>query len=173
MLSVLFKDLKKPNLIQRSMNMAAKHKSVTQSLTKKSSLSSKTRIPSTSKVTRSATKRTAPLKLVKNVNLSHLRKSCNKTQLLSLLHDMTGQPRKEIQHLLEALHQLMTAHMKKQGPGEFVMPGMLKMKIKHKPATKAKKGINPFTGEPTTFKAKPARNVVKIMALKKLKELVN
>ena len=47
------------------------------------------------------------------------------------------------------------------------------MKLKHKPATKAKKGINPFTGEPTMFKAKPARNMVKITALKKLKEMVN
>lgn len=120
-----------------------------------------------------STSKSKTLKLVKSVNLSHLDKACNKTQLLSLLCDMTGQPRKQIQHTLESLQQIISAHMKKQGPGEFIMPGMLKMKLKHKPATKAKKGINPFTGEPTMFKAKPARNVVKITALKKLKELVN
>jgi nucleoid DNA-binding protein len=49
----------------------------------------------------------------------------------------------------------------------------MKCKVIRKPATKARKGINPFTGEPTTFKAKPARNVIKVRALKALKEMVN
>jgi nucleoid DNA-binding protein len=151
--------------------MAVKRKTLTRSAPKRAPQSS-SRSRSTTKSSRSTTKGNT-LKLVKNVNLSHLDKACNKTQLLSLLCDMTGQPRKQIQQTLECLQQVISAHMKKQGPGEFVMPGMLKMKLKHKPATKAKKGINPFTGEPTMFKAKPARNVVKITALKKLKELVN
>ena len=86
---------------------------------------------------------------------------------------MTGQTRKQVQQTIECLQQIITAHMKKQGPGEFIMPGILKMKLKYKPATKARKGVNPFTGEPTTFKAKPARNIVKITPLKKLKEQAN
>ena len=48
----------------------------------------------------------------------------------------------------------------------------MKIKVVRKPATKARKGINPFTGEETTFKAKPARNVVKVLPLKGLKDMV-
>jgi nucleoid DNA-binding protein len=48
----------------------------------------------------------------------------------------------------------------------------MKIEVKRKPATKARKGINPFTGEETIFKAKPARNVVRIRALKKVKDMV-
>jgi nucleoid DNA-binding protein len=44
--------------------------------------------------------------------------------------------------------------------------------VQHKPATKERQGTNPFTGEPTTFKAKPARNVVKVRPLKRLKDMV-
>ena len=51
------------------------------------------------------------------------------------------------------------------------VPGLIKVQVKQKPATKARKGINPFTGEETTFKAKPARRVVKVTPLKKLKEM--
>ena len=53
----------------------------------------------------------------------------------------------------------------KKGPGQFVVPGLLKFKVARKPATKAKTGINPFTKEPMTYKAKPARNVVKALPL--------
>jgi nucleoid DNA-binding protein len=149
------------------MNMAVRRKSAAHPMSKRSPKSAGR------SGARSSGGKNNPVRLTKNVNLGHLQKSCNKTQLLSMLCDMTGQSRKQIQAALEALHQLIGAHMKKQGPGEFVMPGLFKMKLKYKPATKARRGINPFTGEPTTFKAKPAKNVVKITALKKLKELVN
>ena len=56
--------------------------------------------------------------------------------------------------------------------GIFTLPGLLKIKVINKPATKARKGINPFTGEPAVFKAKPARRVVKVLPLKALKEMV-
>ena len=58
----------------------------------------------------------------------------------------------------------------KKGPGVFIFPDIAKFHLVHKPATKSRKGTNPFTGEPMTFAAKPARNIVKIRALKKLKE---
>ena len=54
----------------------------------------------------------------------------------------------------------------------FNVPGLMKIKVVRKPATKARKGINPFTGEETMFKAKPARNVVKVTPLKALKDMV-
>lgn len=52
------------------------------------------------------------------------------------------------------------------------MPGLLKIKVVKKPATKARKGINPFNGEETVFKAKPAHKVVKVLPLKGLKDMV-
>ena len=59
-----------------------------------------------------------------------------------------------------------------KGPGIFTVPGLMKIKVFRKPATKARKGVNPFTGEEMMFKAKPARNVVKVLALKNLKAMV-
>ena len=61
--------------------------------------------------------------------------------------------------------------MKKGAAGEFTVPGLMKLMVKSKPATKARKGVNPFTGEEMMFKAKPARRTVKVRPLKKLKEM--
>ena len=63
-------------------------------------------------------------------------------------------------------------HVKKNAVGEFVLPGLLKITTVRKPAVKARKGINPFTKEEVMFKAKPATTVVKVRALKKLKDMV-
>merc|ERR1712146_343514 len=65
---------------------------------------------------------------------------------------------------------LKTKEVKKSG--SFKLGGMLNMKLKNKPATKARKGINPFTKEPCVFKAKPASKTVKCFAMKKLKEML-
>ncbi len=65
----------------------------------------------------------------------------------------------------------MEGHLKKRGAGQFTLPGLLKIVTQKKPATKARKGINPFTGEATTFAAKPARTMVKVRPLKKLKDM--
>jgi nucleoid DNA-binding protein len=61
--------------------------------------------------------------------------------------------------------------VKKRSVGEFALPGLLKVTTVKKPAKKARKGINPFTGEETMFKAKPASIQVKVRPLKKLKEM--
>ena len=60
----------------------------------------------------------------------------------------------------------------KKGPGIFNLVGMMKIKMVYKPAVAARKGINPFTKEEVIFKAKPARNVVKVQPLKMLKDMV-
>ena len=70
------------------------------------------------------------------------------------------------------LGTLIGKNLGKRGPGAFKLPGLMKVKVTRKPATKARKGINPFTKEETVFKAKPARNVVKILPLKALKDMV-
>ncbi|HWM27396.1 MAG TPA: HU family DNA-binding protein, partial [Woeseiaceae bacterium] len=60
----------------------------------------------------------------------------------------------------------------KRGPGVCNIPGLAKVVVQRKPATKARKGVNPFTGEEMMFKAKPASKTVKVAALKGLKDMV-
>lgn len=95
-----------------------------------------------------------------------------KSETLSYIADQTGLTKKDVGSVFETLSSLIKRDLKKNGPGVFSVPGLMKIKVVRKPATKARKGINPFTGEETMFKAKPARNVVKIGALKALKDMV-
>jgi nucleoid DNA-binding protein len=74
--------------------------------------------------------------------------------------------------VFEALAGEIKNALGKKGPGQFVVPGLMKLTLVVKPATKARKGINPFTKEETVFKAKPARRVVKVRPLKNLKDMV-
>lgn len=95
-----------------------------------------------------------------------------KTQLLTELSENTELSKKQVQSVLEELADVIERHVKKRAAGQFTLPGLMKVTVVRKPATKARKGINPFTGEETTFKAKPARNVIKVRPLKKLKDMV-
>jgi nucleoid DNA-binding protein len=94
----------------------------------------------------------------------------NKTQILQQIADATELNKKQVQAVLDELTNVIEGHIKKKGVGEFVLPGLLKITTVKKPATKARKGINPFTGEEVMFKAKPASTSVKVRPLKKLKE---
>jgi len=105
--------------------------------------------------------------------LPSVREPMTKTDILRTITDVTTVSKKDVVAVLECLNGVIEKHVKTGGPGKFVMPGMMKIQVTHKKATKARKGINPFTGEETVFKAKPARKVVKIKALKKLKEMVS
>ena len=95
-----------------------------------------------------------------------------KSAMLDQIAQTAGLARKQVSAVLDELATLIERHIKKGGVGQFTLPGLMKIEVKRKPATKARKGINPFTGEMTIFKAKPARNIVKIRALKKLKDMV-
>lgn len=95
-----------------------------------------------------------------------------KSGIVKAVMDMTGLAKKDAVAVMEALGTVIELHVKSKGPGKFTLPGLLKINVVKKPATKARKGVNPFTGEEIMFKAKPARNVVKIRALRKLKEMV-
>ena len=99
-------------------------------------------------------------------------KSATKAEIISTIADKTGVGKKEVAGVFTALSDLVAKELGKKGPGVFVIPGLLKLKVVRKPATKAKQGVNPFTKEPMTIKAKPARNVVRAVPLKSLKELV-
>ena len=96
-----------------------------------------------------------------------------KAQLTSAIAEETGQTKKQVTDVMDSLSGLIGRHVRKRGPGAFTLPGLLKIKTVRKPATKARKGVNPFTGEETTFAAKPARTVVKIQPLKNLKNMAN
>jgi len=100
------------------------------------------------------------------------KKAATKSQIIADIADKTELTKKDVNAVFSELANLIKRDLKKNGPGAFTVPGLMKIKVVHKPATKARKGINPFTGEETTFKAKPARNVVKVLALKALKDMV-
>lgn len=117
-------------------------------------------------------KKVAPKKVVKKVVPPVLKKALNKSQIVKYLAETADLKKKDIDLIMEGLTCLIESHLSKKGPGQFVLPGVAKFKKVFKPATKAREGINPFTGEPTKFAAKPARNIVKIRPLKKLKEKV-
>jgi nucleoid DNA-binding protein len=95
-----------------------------------------------------------------------------KSDVYRELADRTGLTRKQVVSVFDEMSGLIKKDLGRRGPGIFNIPGLLKIKCVRKPATKARKGINPFTGEETVFKAKPARNVVKAQALKALKDMV-
>jgi nucleoid DNA-binding protein len=103
---------------------------------------------------------------------SAIKEKYTKSQIVGELSDKTGLSKKEVGGVLEELATLIERHIGKKAAGEFTLPGLLKITTVHKKAQKARKGINPFTGEETMFKAKPARTVVKVRPLKKLKEMV-
>ena len=112
----------------------------------------------------SASRPTVPLKAVDRPR--------TKSDIFTALADATGMTRKDVGTVFAALGECISLDVGKKGPGVFTVPGLMKVTRVNKPATKARKGINPFTGEETTFKAKPARNVVKVRPLKALKEMV-
>ena len=99
-------------------------------------------------------------------------KARTKSEVYATLADQTGISKKEVASVFDTMSLMIAADLKKGNIGSFNVPGMMKVMVQRKPATKARKGINPFTKEPTVFKAKPARNVVKVRPLKGLKDSV-
>lgn len=78
--------------------------------------------------------------------------------------------RKDVKAVIEALAAIGYKELKKSGA--FVVPGFAKFVVIKKPATKERSGINPFTKEPTIFKAKPARKIVRARPVKAAKDAV-
>lgn len=99
-------------------------------------------------------------------------KPLSKSEITAALSESTGLSKAQVASLFDSLVNLVGQNLGSTGPGIFTLPGLLKIKVVRKPATPARTGINPFTKQETTFKAKPARNVVKLQALKSLKALV-
>ena len=94
-----------------------------------------------------------------------------KSEVLNHISGDTGLSRAEINAVLDSLNGCIRKSLR--GSGIFTIPGLMKLKVIRKPATKARRGVNPFTGEEMMFKAKPASKRVRVSPLKGLKEMVN
>ena len=97
----------------------------------------------------------------------------SKTQMVAEIAEVTGLTRKDVNAVMDELSSIIERHIKKRGVGEFTLPGLLKIKTVKKPAQKARKGVpNPFRpGETMDVAAKPASTKVKVLPLKKLKDM--
>lgn len=94
----------------------------------------------------------------------------SKSALVKHLAGTTGAAAKDVRSVIAALEDTIHAAIGKRGGRTFVLPGLFKITVVNVPAKKARKGINPFTGEETVFKAKPATVRVKVRPMKKLKD---
>ena len=99
-------------------------------------------------------------------------KAATKSEILANIAESTQLSRKQVSSVFESLSEQIKFAVGKKGPGIFAVPGLMKITVINKPATKARKGINPFTKEEQVFKAKPARKVIRIKPLKGLKDFV-
>jgi nucleoid DNA-binding protein len=97
-------------------------------------------------------------------------KAATKSEILAKIAESTTLSRKQVSSVFESLSEQIKFAVGKKGPGIFAVPGLMKITVINKPATKARKGINPFTKEEQMFKAKPARKVIKVRPLKALKD---
>ncbi len=134
----------------------------------------------TKKVTKKATKKAtakkkpvvkATKKVAAKKGFDKVAKPRTKSQILTVISEKVDLSKKQVGDVFEVLGDLI-GHDLKKGPGAFTVPGLMKVVVVRKPATKARKGTNPFTGEEMMFKAKPARNVVRVRPLKGLKDKV-
>jgi nucleoid DNA-binding protein len=98
-------------------------------------------------------------------------KPSTKSEIYTYISERTSLKKKEVGAVFDALSDIISRDLRR-GAGVFNVPGLMKIKAVHKPAVPERRGINPFTKEETTFKAKPARNVVKVQPLKGLKDMV-
>jgi hypothetical protein len=100
------------------------------------------------------------------------KKPMTKTEVLLALAEATGLTKQQVAQFFEELSKLIGKNLGADGPGVFVVPDLLQVKVVRKPAVPEHSGIDPFTKQPRIFKEKPASNRVKVVALKGLKKLV-
>ena len=104
---------------------------------------------------------------------ANTRKPPTKSEIYARIVEDTGLTRTDVVAVFESLNDQIKTNLGGRGaPGIFSIPGLLKLRVVKKPARKARKGINPFTGEEMMFKAKPASKAVKATVLKGLKDMV-
>ena len=96
-----------------------------------------------------------------------------KSEIYASIAEDTGLTKRDVAAVFDSLaKQIKKSLAGRSGSGLFTLPGLLKMRVVKKAATKAREGVNPFTGEKMMIKAKPASKKVRIRALKNLNEMV-
>ena len=95
-----------------------------------------------------------------------------KSEFVTTLAEKSGLTKKQATSALDAINAMVAQELGKRGPGEVIIPGLLKLNVVNKPATPQHEGVNPFTKELMTYKAKPAHKVIKVRLLKALKDAV-
>ena len=95
-----------------------------------------------------------------------------KSQIIAAVAESSGLDKKAVNGVLDALMELVKVQLGSNGPGEIVLPGLVKLKAKATAATQDRQGVNPFTKEPMTIKGKPASRKIRATPLKALKDLV-
>ena len=125
------------------------------------------------KVGKKTTARSVPkLDLTKPVKVGAAAKPRSKSDVCGTIAQHVGIHRRDVAGVFHVMGSLIKADLSKNGCGVFKVPGLMRVTVQRKPATKARMGINPFTKEEVMFKAKPARNVVRVRPLAGLKALV-
>ena len=94
----------------------------------------------------------------------------SKSELIQKVAEECSMAKKDVKAVIESLGAVAYKELKKSGV--FMLPGFAKFIVVKKPATPERKGINPFTKEPTIFKAKPARKTLKVRPVKAAKDAV-
>ena len=112
------------------------------------------------------------LDLTKPVKVGAARKPRSKSEVFGTIAQHVGIHRRDVAGVFHVMGSLIKADLAKSGPGVFKVPSLMRITVKRKPATKERQGINPFTKEQVMFKAKPARNVVRVRPLQALKAMV-
>ncbi len=100
------------------------------------------------------------------------KKRLTKSEFVAVLAKKSNLEKKQVTALLVALDEVVYKELGKGGAGEVVLPGLIKLVTVKKPAVPQREGINPFTGQPAIFKAKPASKVVKARPVKQLKDAI-
>lgn len=163
------KKLKKP-VKQKTLSAAKKSTSVKKAAVTKAPKKVVKKVPNKTVAKKPVAKK-APVQKAAAKKTTAIRDRYSKTQIISELAANSDLTRKQVNTLLAELATLVERHVKKRSVGEFVLAGLIKIHTVKRPAKKAYKGINPFTGNETTFKARPASVAVKVHALKGLKDM--
>ncbi|MBL8859864.1 MAG: HU family DNA-binding protein [Planctomycetes bacterium] len=111
-------------------------------------------------------------KTVKVAKITAASKPRSRGEFYTTIAEQTQLSRKQVASVFETMGKILSVDLGKSGPGICNVAGLMKVTVVRKPATKARKGINPFTKQEVMFKAKPARNVIKVRPLKTLKSMV-
>ena len=119
-----------------------------------------------------ATKKAPAKKAVLARKMTAVKNPMTKSAIINEIIQNTQLNKKQVSSVLDELAILIERHIKKRSPGQFTLPGLMKIEVKKKPATKKREGRNPQTGEKIIIKAKPAHRVVRIKPLKKMKDMI-